>query len=595
MIDEVYYRPIRLDNIVMANAHKQQKQSQYKHTTEQANPGLLDAIFASATEYAMITTDPSGNIAIWNKGAEQIFGYTKEEVQGKHIALLFTPSDIVENEQNRELKVARDTGRSSDLRWHLRKDGSLFWADGVMTQIKNAEGEITGFLKILRDETERKNYEAKLFELARIDLLTQVGSRSAFQERLVEMSATALRNSELLILHLLDLDNFKQVNDRWGHPVGDILLKQVAERMRSVIRDTDYIARLGGDEFVILQANTRHPEAGGALSEKLVDILSKPFDIGEKEIITGVSIGIAIFPQDATEPEQLLRKADLALYKIKNSSRNAYHYFSEQLDTEAHAKGRLLSALRRAVKQKAFWLEYQPEIDTTTGKTVAVEALLRCEDQLLADYGTEQVISLAIESGLIVQIGYWVLSEVCRQYRKWQDAGLSPAKVCINVCPRELLTPDFDKYVRDTLKQNKISTNAIEVEITEREVYDAQGPTTMTVKNLRSLGISVAIDDFGSGYSALGQLSNLPIDKLKLDQSFLRRIPADPDSCAIVSAMISLAHRLKLGVVAEGIESAEQAEFFRRENCEIVQGNYFSPPLRGDQMAQWLSRPPNGS
>jgi diguanylate cyclase (GGDEF)-like protein/PAS domain S-box-containing protein len=559
-------------------------------STESDNPGLLDAIIASATEYALLTTDSEGKVATWNKGAELIFGYTLAEIIGKSIAEIFTTEDRLNNEHQRELDTARMTGRSSDLRWHQRKDGSCFWADGVMTSIKNAEGKITGYLKILRDETDRKLAEKKLEDLARVDILTGVANRVSFQERLTELSAAALRNHELLILHLIDLDNFKQVNDKWGHQIGDHLLKQVTQRMRDVCRNTDFIARLGGDEFVILQSDVHDPDGGGALAEKLVEVLSKPFQIDGDEIISSVSIGIAIFPQDTSDPEKLLRKADLALYKVKNDGRNGYHYFSDQLDNEAHKKGRMLTALRRAVKTQLFWLEYQPEIDTMSGKTIAVEALLRCRDPVLADQNIIEVIALATECGLMPEISIWVITEACSQNKNWQDAGLPHIKMCVNLCSRELVVPELVENVKNILENYNLSAHHLEMEIAERDIFNNEEQSTATVSDLRALGISIAIDDFGAGYSALGRLRSLPIDKIKLDQSFLRHVPADPESCAIVSAMITLAHTLKLSVLAEGVESAEQAAFFEREHCESLQGNYFSPPLKADAMAAWLSK-----
>lgn len=559
-------------------------------STEQANPGLLDAIFASATDYALITFDTDNRVVTWNKGAEMIFGYTADEIIGKSGVQLFTEEDRMHDVPARETETANASGRSADLRWHRRKDGSRFWADGVMTPIKNARGRITGYLKIMRDETDRKLAEGRLEELARVDILTGVANRVSFQERLAELSSAALRNRELLVLHLIDLDNFKQVNDKWGHQAGDHLLQQVTQRMRAVSRNTDFIARLGGDEFVILQADVHGPQGGGTLAEKLVDALSAPYQIDGNEIISSISIGIALFPQDASDPEQLLRKADLALYKVKNEGRNGYHYFSEQLDTDAHKKGRMLIALKRAVKSRLFGLEYQPEIDTASGKTVAVEALLRCRDPALADLNINEVIALAVESGLMPEIGSWVIAEACAQSKRWQAAGLPHVKMCVNLCSRELLSPGLARSVSEILQQCNLPAKDLEIEITERDAFDSEGQCASTVADLRALGVSVAIDDFGAGYSALGRLRNLPIDKLKLDQSFLQQVPADPESCAIVSAMISLAHTLKLSVLAEGVESAEQAAFFEREHCETLQGNYFSPPLKVDEMAKWLSR-----
>jgi diguanylate cyclase (GGDEF)-like protein/PAS domain S-box-containing protein len=559
--------------------------------TDRANPGLLDAIFASATDFAIITTDMHGSIVSWNKGAEHVFGYTSSEIVGQPLARIFTPSDVASGEVARELECARRVGRSDDVRWHSRKDGSIFWADGVMTTIRDAYDNITGFLKILRDETERKRAEAERMQLARIDPLTGVGNRTALGERLAEMSASALRSRDQLAFHLLDLNNFKQVNDHWGHLTGDKLLQQVTGRIRGVIRDSDFIARLGGDEFVVLQSNLHSPEAGATLAAKLVEVLSEPFRIDGHEVLSGVSIGIAMYPQDASDQDQLMRKADLALYKVKkNHGNGGYHYFSEDLDADAHKKTRLQAALKRAVKGHDFHLEYQPEIDASSGTVVAVEALLRCHDPLLASLPVDDIITLAADSGQMLEIGLWVLNQACTQSRKWRDEGLPPFKVCINLCPHELLDAGLANHIKLILEQSGLPAESLEVEITERDIIDSAGQGWTALSQLRALGVSIALDDFGTGYSALSKLNGVPVDKIKLDRSFLETIPANPDSCAIVSAIINLVHTLRLEIIIEGVESPEQVEFFKREHCETLQGNFFSRPLRGDAVPAWLEQ-----
>lgn len=557
--------------------------------TDKANPGLLDAIFASAVEYAIITTDPQGIIVSWNRGAELVFGYALDEIIGKPLALIFTSEDNDNGVPMRELSNARDTGRSDDVRWHRRKDGSVFWADGVMTPIRNFNGEITGYLKILRDETERKRAETERAQMARIDLLTGVGNRSELEERLNEMAATAVRNGNLLLFHMMDLNNFKQINDRWGHQTGDRLLQHVARCIRDTIRDSDFVARLGGDEFVVLQANVHTPEVGASLAIKLIETLSNPFQIDGHEVVVGVSIGIAVFPSDANDQDELMRKADLALYKIKNErSHGGYHYYSRQLDAEAHNRAELIATLKRSVQAHAFRLEYQPQVDASSENIVAVEALLRCQDAALASHPIEEIIALAIESGQMLEISLWVLTEACAQIGKWQAQGLTDLKMCINLCPRELLYAELSGHVERIMAENQLSGKDLEIEITEHQAAETDGPGSTTLARLRSLGITIAIDDFGTGYSALSKLRGLPVDKVKLDRSFLERIPADQDSCAVVSAIITLAHTLRLKIIVEGVESPEQVSFFRREGCEILQGNFFSKPVPAETIAKLL-------
>ncbi|GJI97844.1 hypothetical protein RugamoR57_45620 [Duganella caerulea] len=560
--------------------------------TDKANPGLLDAIFASATEYAIITTDPKGSIVSWNKGAELVFGYAPDEIVGKPLALIFTSEDNADGVPMRELTYARDIGRSDDVRWHRRKDGSAFWADGVMTPIRNFNGEITGYLKILRDETERRRVEAERAQMARIDLLTGVGNRSELEERLSEMSAAALRNGNLLLIHMMDLNNFKQINDRWGHQAGDRLLQQVARSIREAIRDSDFVARLGGDEFVVLQANVQTPATGASLAIKLIETLSNPIQIDGHEVVIGVSIGIAVFPDDAGDHDELMRKADLALYKVKNErSHGGYHYYSKQLDAEAHNKAQLIASLKRAVKARAFRLHYQPQVDARSGNIVAVEALLRCQDAALANRPVEEIIALAIDSGQMLELSLWVLTEACAQFGKWQAQGLTDFKMCINLCPRELLYAELSEHIERILRENKLDGEDIEIEITENQAVESDGPGSTMLARLRSLGVTIAIDDFGTGYSSLSKLRGLPVDKVKLDRSFLERIPADQDSCAVVSAIITLAHTLRLKIIVEGVESPEQVSFFRREGCEILQGNFFSKPLPAEAISRLLKFP----
>jgi len=295
------------------------------------NQSLLDAIFASATDYAIITMDLEMNIVSWNAGAEFVFGYKADEVLGLSAELIFTPEDRADRVPQHEARAARETGRSNDYRWHLRRDQSRFWADGALTPIRDEHGTLTGYLKILHDISDKKRAELDLLRQAKRDALTGLPNRSAFNARLRELSAAALRNHQSLILMLLDLDKFKLVNDRWGHDVGDALLRQATERMRGAIRDTDFLARIGGDEFVVLQPHVHAPHDGAPLADKLVAALAVPFQIDGTEVASGASIGLTVFPLDGDNADQLLKNADLAMYEVKKQGGNGYHYFTEQL------------------------------------------------------------------------------------------------------------------------------------------------------------------------------------------------------------------------------------------------------------------------
>ncbi|HVK53783.1 MAG TPA: diguanylate cyclase [Burkholderiales bacterium] len=302
---------------------------------------LLKAIYASATDYAIITMDNDGVVTSWNPGAEKILGYAPDEIVGQSGSTIFTEEDRKENAPQKEFEAAMESGRGADDRWHVRKDGSRFWGEGIVTPIRNVDGAHIGFLKIMRDNTARKQAEDETLRLAHFDSLTGLPNRTYFQIRFAEMMAANARSGEQLILQVIDLDFFKQINDSLGHQAGDLILQQASQRMATHLRETDFIARLGGDEFVVLQPNAHSAGAGATLASKLLDALSHPFSFDHHEIRIGASIGIAIYPIDATEPMQLLEKADLALYRVKSDGRGGFSYFTERMDAEAHQRARI--------------------------------------------------------------------------------------------------------------------------------------------------------------------------------------------------------------------------------------------------------------
>jgi diguanylate cyclase (GGDEF)-like protein len=457
-----------------------------------------------------------------------------------------------------------------------------------LTPLRNAAGKHVGYLKILRDITDKKRAEDEMQRLATMDPLTNLANRAAFRKRLAEMMAVSLRSGQLLILQLLDLDHFKQVNDTLGHHVGDLLLQKVAKRMREVMPDGDLIARICGDEFAIIQLNMPAPQAGGYLAAKLLDALSRPFQIESHQVLSGGSMGLAVCPTDSSSPDELLQKADRALYRAKKKGRNSFHYFTEQLDTMAHERNLNLAELRRAVERNDFWLEYQPIIRLNDGKPTAVEALLRCSNRRLAAYPIEEVIILASEAGLMQRIGTWVVREACLQLSEWKKLGLADLTVCVNVCSRELATPQTATMVRDILAEFGLRPADLGIEVTERQAIDVEKYGIETLNALHVHGVPIVLDDFGTGYCGLSCLNDLPVTSLKLDKTFLDGVPHDRQKCAVAKAVINLATTLNLDVIAEGVESDEQLEFCRREQCTAVQGFIFSKPLDQDDMTDWL-------
>lgn len=553
---------------------------------------LLNSIYESAIDFGIVTFDNSRNVTSWNVGAERIMGFSANEMIGCKADTFFTPEDCQNNIPESECNTALLRGRAADYRWHMKKDGSRFWADGVLTPIYDDLKQHVGFLKIMRDITEKKLAESEIKRLANFDTLTGLANRFYFDLQLNEMIAMAQRSNQMIILHALDLDHFKDVNDTLGHFAGDLLLKQAAERILNVVRETDLVARIGGDEFVVLQPNMSSAQAGGDLANKILATLSDTFYIDGHELQIGCTIGIAIYPDDASEPEQLLRRADRALYRSKDDNRGGFQYFTGALDMIAHKRARNLSALRRAARNRNFWLAYQPKINCSSGQTSAVEVLLRFSNPQLATMPLMDLINLAIESGLMPDISLWVLREASLQTRQWQIAGMPELVLCINFCSRELMDSRTPEKVDAILAETGLHPSNPEIEITERQAMEIGKSGLEILVALRNRGISIALDDFGTGFSALSYLTALPVNTVKLDQTFLRDVPQNDEKSLIASAIIKLIQALQLKVVAEGVESLEQVDFLLNENCHALQGYFYSEPLAADAMSAWLVRNP---
>lgn len=549
---------------------------------------LLKEIYDSTYDYGILTFDLDGTITTLNVGAERIMGFKAEEMIGHGASMLFTPEDQARKELLQEMEIAQTKGRADDYRWHLRKDGSRFWADGVLTVIHGPDGEQTGYLKIFRDATERKMAEVQLHRLANSDMLTGIGNRYAFEARVTEMIARSERTRQPLALHLIDLDGFKQVNDSLGHHVGDGLLRQVAQRLQHTLRENDFVARLGGDEFVVLQPDMPTLQAGVDLSGRIAQQLGQQFEVEGHPVRVSGSIGIALCPQDAADADLLLKKADLALYRAKKEDKGGFCYFTERLDAVAHQKNLDIAALKHAVTEKKFWLAYQPKIAFSSGKTVAVEALLRSTHGAIAQYPMEEVVDLAVEQGLMKNLSYWVLREACTQLRLWKQQGLPPIKMCVNLCSQDMADTDTTGYIGALLAELGLSPADLEIEITEREVLEIEKNGLSILRALRDSGIGIALDDFGTGYSALSYLRDLPVTAVKLDKSFLVGIPEHEQGAAVVGAVMSLSHALGLEIIAEGVETEAQFDFLLARHCDAMQGFLISKPLSAHDMTAWL-------
>ncbi len=540
------------------------------------------------TDYAIFMLDVDGLVVSWNPGAERILGYRKDEIVGQNFATFFTQDDQLRGEPMRKLRQAVAEGRSEEDSWRMRKDGQRFWCTGVIGALHDDDGKVKGFVEIMRDHTERRLAEQNAFFLANHDPLTGLANRARFLERLHEALLNADRDNTYCGLLLLDLDRFKTVNDTLGHHAGDQLLKDVAARLLSCVRETDTVARLGGDEFVVILTRLKSLQSAEIIAENIIRELARPFDLEGHAINSGASIGIAMYPQDGGEAGDLLQKADLAMYRAKSSGRNRYRVFSPGMLTEVQLRQQQEEALRDSVAQGEFQLAFQPQIEMHTLEVVGVEALLRCTNPVLQAMPIRKVIALAEETGLIIALGEWVMHSALEQLAKWRSAGLPEFRMAMNVAPTHLLSPGFTDMLASLLLQHELSPRRIEIEITESALVLARERGSDVMDKLKMMGVSISVDDFGTGISTLSYLKDYPVDILKLDPALIRNLPRDHEDKAIVSAIIKLARDLQIKVIAEGVETFDQLNYLRTTACHYVQGFLFSEAVRPEKFEQVL-------
>ncbi len=441
--------------------------------------------------------------------------------------------------------------------------------------------------RAIRYSIERKKVENRLSRLARYDELTGLANRSLFHSSLKDAIAQTGRTEKIGALLLLDLDHFKDINDSLGHPAGDQLLKEVSKRLLETVRATDVVARLGGDEFAVIATNLRDWRGAEVLAEKIIGRLSAPVEVEGREVYTRTSIGVTLFPRDGEDTDHLLKNADMALYQAKNEGRGRHQFYNAELNARAQRRKVVETELRYALTQGAFVLAYQPKVCLETGAVVGVEALLRWPHPELGLISPSEFVPIAEDSGLIVPIGEWVLRAACAQHLAWQDQGLPAIPVAVNLSAVQFRSAHLVDTVRQVVEEIGMDAKQLELEITESMIMDNLESTTELLHHLHELGVRLSIDDFGTGHSSLAYLKRFPIDRLKIDRSFVRDVVDDPDDAVIAKTIISLAKNLRLGVVAEGVESEAQLQFLRRHGCEEAQGYYFSRPLAPEAFAKW--------
>ncbi len=537
--------------------------------------------------------DLEGRYILINREAEKLFGVTDEEGRGKtsydifpeKVADSFTAHDRAVLETRQAIEKEEEFVLEESLRTYLT----------VKFPIHDATGEIAAVGAVGTDITERKRKEAAHIEyLALHDSLTDLPNRFLFHDRLETAVAQSVRTGNMLALLFLDLDDFKDVNDTLGHDVGDALLKAVARRLKSYLRESDTVgrhntvlARIGGDEFTVLVTNLTDPVGAATVAERIIEDLSRPFDIGGKEIHTGVCIGIAIYPTHGDKPEELLKKADLALYRSKAEGRNRYHFYSEQMETEVRARKDLERDLRAALAEDQLSLVYQPQIDIHSGAMVGMEALLRWDHPERGPISPAEFVPVAEATGAIVPIGEWVLRQACAQNKAWREAGLPPFAVAVNLSAVQFRQDDLVATVDAALRDAGLDPGDLHLEITESVFMQERGREMLL--DFRRRGIRISLDDFGTGYSSLSYLTRFPIDKIKLDQSFVRDIAHDTSSAAIIKAVVNLGHSLNMRVNVEGVETLEELGILKSYGVDEIQGYYYNRPLSADAVPEFVA------
>lgn len=522
-----------------------------------------------------------------NPAFGRITGYTQEEVLGRSCNFLWGDDD--QQSSIREIAATGHEQREGHVKLRCyRKDGSLFWSEIHIAPVRDDDGKVVHFVAVLYDVTETKQYQEELETQANRDSLTGLANRNLLIDRLNQAITSAASFSRTLWVAYLDMDRFKFINDTVGHKAGDRLLKQISGRLQEGMRDTDTIARVGADEFILILQERGDDLLAAELVQRLIDTIAQPLiDDGHEYFLT-CSVGIAVYPNDGNDAETLIKHADVAMYRAKELGRNNLQFFTPVMNQRALERLRIEGDLRNALERNEFVLHYQPQVDLSTGRIVGMEALLRWQHRELGMVSPARFIGLAEETGLIMPIGAWALRTACKQTYEWIRAGFGPLRVAVNLSARQFGQKDLAQSIAATLKETGLNPECLEIELTESLVMTDVERAIGILRNLNDLGVKLSIDDFGTGYSSLSYLKRFPIDVLKIDQSFVRDITVDADDAAIAVAIISLAHSLKLYVIAEGVETAAQLTFLRRNQCDQIQGYYFSRPVPAEDFVQML-------
>jgi len=598
-------KPYSIDNLLnsISNAIKkrQLEADNLKMQTQLRDSERLHRYIVNKSPDIVYILDGNGRFTFINERIETLLGYTTEEVIGKHYTELIHDDDLEKAEfKFNERRTGTRSGTNIELKLKCKNnlysrsfDNRILPIEvnsmGVYSSLETkTDQNFIGTYGIARDITDRIEAEEMILFQAYHDMLTHLPNRTLLKDRLNQAISIANRNNKYLSIMLLDLDRFKMINDTLGHAIGDHLLRSVAMRLRHCLREGDTLARIGGDEFTLLLPEVKSRDEAGLIAEKIIKSLKLPFKIENHELFISASIGISHYPEDGATMESLMKHADIAMYSVKGRGKNDYKFYNDNM-IEAYSKHLSMeNDLRRALEDNQFKNFYQPQIDIETNKIIAMEALIRWQHPDRGLISPNEFIGFAEETRLIKQIGNWALSNACTELKHWRSLGITDTRISVNVSAVQLEQDDFVEFILDTLKQNKLPGESLEIEITENTLMHDADDGINKLRELSDHGIKIAIDDFGTGYSSLNYLKRLPIDTLKIDQSFVHDISNNDEDPSIIKAIIAMAEGLNLNLISEGVENEAQLEKLKSWNCKVMQGFLFSHPIPSEDAIAML-------
>ncbi len=556
----------------------------------EAEEALGLPIMAYALE-GMMVTDLEGRILLINETFTKITGYSFREVVGKTPALLYSGRQGRSFHKEMWKALIRQGEWQGEI-WNRRKDGTIYAESLHFTPYQDKDGQTTHYVGLFSDLSKHEISKERMIYFAHHDVLTGLPNQRLLTDRFAQAIKLAERKGGKLALLYIDLDHFKRLNDELGHTGGDEVLVTIARRLSGCVRDCDTVVRLPHDIFVVLLTESSEIEHAATISRKILHLVAKPILIETRPVVLGASIGVSLFPADGADSMTLLDHAQMAMSRVKNQGRNGYQFYSEELGTKTLERIDLKMAIQRAIDREEFQVYYQPQVDLKTGKISCVEALLRWRHPEKGLLSPSAFIPMAEETRLIVEIDTWVLRAACRQLKIWQDKGFPALRIAVNLSALQFQQQNLCPLVDDILRETGIAPDALELELTESITMHDVDKGVETMKRLHHLGVRIAVDDFGVGYSSLGYLRQFPIHTLKVDQSFVKGLCNNPDDAAITAAIIAMAQNLNLEVVAEGVETEDQMTFLRQHHCGSMQGFYFSRPLPADLLSEFLTTAP---